>query len=265
VSTTSRAVHHSRMSRARRQADPEVRRLLEHLPDTARWVEARGMLLSGRGRLAERGPAPGDALLVADDEHLAVITGHPGERELVTAPGHLATVSTLVFPADQESLPDIVRRLLPGWAEGEAVLHELVDARLRALRPPREADVRWLLDPAFCRLEHLPDRLAEELRRAADVSPIAAAFDQGAPVSFCYAAWQTETRWDVSIDTAPFARRRGHAAAAAAFLIEAFARAGKRPVWGAMAGNAASLALARRLGFTPVDVLRVFERLTKYD
>jgi hypothetical protein len=262
LGTRSRAVHHSRMSRTRRQADVEARRLLDHLPDLPRWVEGRGMLLSGRGRIVARGPAPGDAVLVADDAHLAVVTGSPGERELAVALGDLASVSTLVFPADDHGLSGMLRRLLPSWQEEEAVLHELVDARVRALRVPRGADARWLHDPASSRLAHLPGDLVTELGLAARVSPVAAAFDRGVPVSFCYAAWQTERWWDVSVDTVELHRRRGHAAAAASFLIEAFARAGKRPVWGALASNTASLGLARRLGFTPVDVLRVFQRLT---
>jgi GNAT superfamily N-acetyltransferase len=247
------------MSRARRQAEPEVRRLLEHLPDVPRWVEGRGMLLSGRGCVAAHGPSPADAVVVAADAHLAVITGVPSERVLESAAAQLSSVSTLVFPADHAGLAALVRRLLPEWHEEEAVLHGLVDSRLRTARAPRDADVRWLADPAVCRLDHLPSDLVEELLRAAQVSPIAATFEAGLPVAFCYAAWQTETQWDVSIDTAPASRRRGHAAAAASFLIEAFARAGKRPVWGAVASNAASLGLARRLGFTPVDALRVMQ------
>jgi RimJ/RimL family protein N-acetyltransferase len=249
------------MNRALRQDDPEARPLLEHVPDVPRWVEARGMLLSGRGRVAARGPSPADALLVADDEHLAVVVGHPDARALADATGRLETVSTLVLPAEHRDLLPLLHRVLGGWAEEEAVLHELVDARLPTVRASRDADVRWLADPAACSLDHLPADLVEELPRAAEVSPIAAAFEDGLPVAFCYAAWQTETLWDVSIDTAPGSRRRGHGAAAAGFLIEAFARAGKRPVWGAMAGNIASRGLARRLGFTPVDVLRVFERV----
>jgi predicted GNAT family acetyltransferase len=68
-------------------------------------------------------------------------------------------------------------------------------------------------------------------------------------VAFCYAACETETLWDVSVDTlAPF-RRRGLAAACFERVRREMERRGKRPVWGAHADNPASLALAARLGF----------------
>jgi RimJ/RimL family protein N-acetyltransferase len=77
-------------------------------------------------------------------------------------------------------------------------------------------------------------------------------------VSFCYAASVTETLWDISIDTLDEYRGQGHAALAVAFMVRRMARQGKRPVWGAEESNTASMALARKLGFEPVDRLIVF-------
>jgi predicted GNAT family acetyltransferase len=62
---------------------------------------------------------------------------------------------------------------------------------------------------------------------------------------------------DVSIDTLEPYRRRGHASKVVHFLVEHYAAQGRQPVWGALVSNRASLALAERLGFAPVDALSV--------
>ena len=49
-------------------------------------------------------------------------------------------------------------------------------------------------------------------------------------------------------------------ARAASSSIAHMSRHGKEPVWGALESNVASLRLAARLGFAPVDALVVFER-----
>jgi len=43
----------------------------------------------------------------------------------------------------------------------------------------------------------------------------------------------------------------------ATFMIAHMRDRGRRPVWGAVQSNVASQALARSLGFTPADALRV--------
>jgi hypothetical protein len=43
-------------------------------------------------------------------------------------------------------------------------------------------------------------------------------------------------------------------------MIEHFDRQGKKPVWGAFESNTASMNLAAKLGFVPVDGLYVFEQ-----
>lgn len=69
---------------------------------------------------------------------------------------------------------------------------------------------------------------------------------------------RTESLWDVSIDTLEEHRRQGHAARCVAFMVEHMQREGRRPIWNAVKSNAASLALAARLGFVPVDEMVVF-------
>jgi len=61
----------------------------------------------------------------------------------------------------------------------------------------------------------------------------------------------------VSVDTLASARQLGLATIVAAAMIDAERAAGREPVWGADEHNLASLALAKRLGFEPVDELWV--------
>jgi RimJ/RimL family protein N-acetyltransferase len=99
--------------------------------------------------------------------------------------------------------------------------------------------------------------LERALRRG---TPTVAAFVGSVPVSFCYVASETEGLWDVSIDTLEEHRRQGHAARCAASLIRHMRHtSGKEPVWGALESNAASMGLAAKLSFVPVDRVFVFE------
>ncbi len=107
-------------------------------------------------------------------------------------------------------------------------------------------------------LTHVPSALLEELQDAQeDGSKIYAALDGALPVAFCYVASQTESLWDVSIDTVESHRRRGFAQSAVAGLIEQMRPTGKTAVWGALENNPASHHLALKLGFVVVDELWV--------
>jgi len=80
---------------------------------------------------------------------------------------------------------------------------------------------------------------------------------EGRVVSICQAIAVTETLWDVAIDTLEGHRRRGHAAACFEALAAHMATTGGQPVWSADDDNAASLRLAAKLGFRPVERLTV--------
>jgi GNAT acetyltransferase-like protein len=88
--------------------------------------------------------------------------------------------------------------------------------------------------------------------------PMAAVWADGRPVSFCYPVWQTETRWDVSIETLVPYRRLGLAARGARTLIRYMRGTGRAPVWGALETNTASRTLAARLGFLEAAGIAVF-------
>jgi RimJ/RimL family protein N-acetyltransferase len=125
------------------------------------------------------------------------------------------------------------------------------------MRMPPSLNARMLDTGEFAQFDNLPPILRGELHEACRYSPIASAFDGDRPVSFCYAAWETEWHWDVSIDTLETHRRRGFGAAACRCLIRYFASRGKTAVWGSLQSNPASASLAYKLGFTPVDRLVV--------
>jgi predicted GNAT family acetyltransferase len=95
---------------------------------------------------------------------------------------------------------------------------------------------------------------------AQDGGTIVAAFDDTLPVAFAYVASETEALWDVSIETIESHRRRGYAAAAVVSLMHLMKQRGKTAVWGALASNSGSKALARWLGFVEVDTLWVLAR-----
>lgn len=103
------------------------------------------------------------------------------------------------------------------------------------------------------RLAGLPADLREELEGVLARAPVAACLDGDVLAAFCYPGSRTETLWDVSIDTLEPHRRRGCAGAAFARMMELQAREGRRPVWGAEEDNVASMRLAAKLGFEPVD------------
>ena len=79
----------------------------------------------------------------------------------------------------------------------------------------------------------------------ADASPDAGAgarsCSDGRAVAFCYPVLQTETLWDVSVDTLEGFRGRGACRARGARDDAVHAGPDKAPVWGALETNAASL------------------------
>ncbi|MEM7305129.1 MAG: GNAT family N-acetyltransferase [Planctomycetota bacterium] len=222
--------------------------LLDAVPDEPRWIEARALVLSGdcgvfggAGGWVLRNEQPGGRLVV--------LVGRPSPAVLDEALSGRPGSEVLTAPEDEEANA----AQLPGWSRERAVLHELADpARLA----PDDGTVRALTPEDS--LAHLPAALREEMEGALSRHAVHAAFEADVAASFAYACWRTETRFDMSIDTAPWFRRRGLARRAASALIRAEADAGRRPVWGAMASNEASLRLAEALGFRAVDEIACF-------
>ena len=226
--------------------------LLASVPDLPRWVEARGMLLSGRGAVVETGLLDPPTVVASAAVMLAVVLRWDQPETLTRALRQVPREFSIVGPADAE---EAVSRALPNRPHEGATLFELSADAARALPVPSAA--RLLRPEEYRQLDNLPPILRGELRDACAYSPIATAFADERPVAFCYSGWETERHWDLSIDTLDPFRRRGLAAAASTCLIHHFAGQGKTAVWGSVDSNSASTGLARKLGFVAVDRLMV--------
>ena len=190
-------------------------------------------------------------------EKLVCVVGHPAGERVAEAVARNGGEGAVIAMPENASL---VARALPGWGMRPAILHLLGEGGLTEV--PDEG-VRLLSGEEGLRTlprglrPGLRAELAGVLREGASV---AAAFVGDVPVSFCYAASETEGLWDVSIDTLEGHRRRGHAARCAAFMVRRMRETtSKEPVWGALETNAASMGLAASLGFVPMDRYFVLE------
>jgi hypothetical protein len=228
--------------------------LLRQLPDTPQWLETRSILLSEDCRVAT--DAGGSIVRQARWPQLAIV-GRPDPAALRTAAEAAPYRGELLVPPESE---DYVGRALPNWDRWVAMIHSLPAGAAETM-PPGTARVALLSRNRPPDLLHVPEALRRELEDALESrSHVAAAYVDGAAVSFCYTASETETLWDVSIDTLTPFRRQGLAADCARFLIQHMSVHGKEPVWGSFENNEASLRAARSLGFRPVARILVFFR-----
>ena len=212
------------------------------------------MLLSGRCEIFGLEEGEDLGFVVRDTEDVLIsVVGHPGNAAIERAVAREWEGDVVIAPPESGSH---VAAALPGWRAVSATQHLLGDAP-RLPRVP-EGTVRLLEESELEMVDGLPHDLLYELRFAARRSPIAAGLDNGRPVSFCYAAARTESLWDISIDTLEEYRNRGHAGRCVAYMVEHMGEKDKQPVWGAEEWNRASLGLAAKLGFVPVDELVVF-------
>ena len=251
---------------------------LTRVPDLPRWIDTRGMLLSGRAAVhapAALGLAIPGVVVVVPDSALASIVGRPSERTIVDV---IATLSGDVNVLAQMEDADYVARALPEWRRQRAIVHVLPEVLPWDTHVDPHTRVFTLASAP--RFDHIPELLRRELLdalRGRTVSrfvpgalppsgalvsritvPMAAVWADGRPVSFCYPVWQTETLWDVSIETLEPYRRLGLGARAARTLIRHMRGTGRAPVWGALETNTGSRALAARLGFLEAGGVAVF-------
>ncbi|MCA8981375.1 MAG: GNAT family N-acetyltransferase [Planctomycetes bacterium] len=231
-------------------SDDLIRRALRAVPDRPRWIEARAILLSGccsvfesQGGFAIRNDASGGGLVA--------LVGRPAPERIARALSDRPERELLCAAEDDDWLAEH----FPSWTRRRAVLHELADA---ARLVPASEGVRVLREED--ELAHVLEDLREELEEARAARTVHAVFTDDRAVCFAYAFWRTERWFDLSIDTLPDYRRRGLAKLAASALIRAEARDGRRPVWGALLENEASLRLARALGFVAVDEIVIATR-----
>jgi hypothetical protein len=204
------------------------------LPDLPRWVEAHGIAADPEGWREALG---GGFAVGHDRAKLIVVAGdvETGDMARLAPRPHAILV-------EREELA-----LATGRRCERAILMTLPDP---STLPDYEGATPLGDAP-------LPAALADELAWARTRGTIWTAFVDGEPVSFAYAPWRSASWFDVSVDTLPGARQLGLATIVAAAMIRDERAHGREPVWGADEGNVASLRLAKRLGFEPVDEMWV--------
>ena len=225
------------MSRAL-PADPAA--LAAALPDEARWVYARSLLLSGDAHV--RSGTAGDGALVLDPATAVLV----GRADLELLREALADPPQRALLLEEDALTG-VRAALPGWTPRLIVVHRHPEPYPADTPPAPGVVVSAPLDPGV--LAGLP---ADVRADAQDAPAAAVSVVDGVPVAVCAVSDMTETLWDVGIDTIKPARRQGHATAVFLALAAAMAAQGRQPVWAAYQDHPPSLALAARLGFRPV-------------
>jgi GNAT superfamily N-acetyltransferase len=234
------------------------------LPDIPRWIETRALLQSPHATVSGTTRAGGFVVRVVHGAVSAVsVVGCPPADAIVSALHGITSMTPLVAQVDNAHY--VERVLLEGaglsepygWRGERVIVHQLGVAA--DAPPPAPLGTIRLLTMADD-LAHLPPGLRHEMTHAREIAPVGALFAGNLPVSFCYPCWRTESLWDVSIDTLAEYRGRGFALHVVRFMISQLGCEGLAPVWATLESNAASLRLAQRLGFRPVDENVVFSR-----
>ena len=205
------------------------------LPDEPRWVEAHGIAAdpaSWRRSLGAGG------VVASDAAQLAVVFGEADADAVIALAAEIP--HTLLVTTDELAVALRERRVVE-----RAILHTLPE-------PDALPDFDGATLLGDTPIDHIP--FADELRRAGTVWTV---FVDGEPVAFASAPWRSRRWFDISFDTLPGARQLGLGTIVAAAMIRDERTRGREPVWGADEGNAASLRLAKRLGFQPVDEIWV--------
>jgi hypothetical protein len=211
------------------------------------------MLLRGNA-VALAGDQAGDWVLCDAVNHLIYLAGQPGvdllRRGLDLCPEAAAIIAS-------SGHAGTVAGVLTDWTCDRIRVHTLGGRRLQR---PAAASVAWLRPSEIATIDAGDRLLRETLMDASRHAPIAAARVDGTPVSFCFASSQTETFWNVSIETPERFRRKRFGSTCAAWLIEHYLASGKQPVWGAAESNPASRRMAESLGLVECGQLALFER-----
>lgn len=229
-----------------------MQRYHSRLPDLPLWVETRDLLLRAGSRLVEH-PTRNGFVVWNAKLGLGSVVGKPESGALARAAAEVPEL--LAFTDNIER----VRTVLPEFNAEPARIFSAPEQFPPT--PPHQCREIGLIEIAA--QFHLPNDLVAELCSVAeDGVSVVAAFDGSLPVAFSYVAAETESLWDVSIDTIQSHRRQGYATAAALYLMRIMREKGKAAVWGALDSNPASANLARCLGFVDNDRLWVLSRQT---
>ena len=261
---------------------PHEEAALARVPDLPQWIDTRGMLHTGRALVtfpsSQRLFSDGFVVELASRALLSAIDNPPGEIVAERACAMQGEVNVLCA----EDTAETVGNALPSWVRRGVRLLALPGV-MPWEHGPNDSDVAIFTRASTPSLAHVPETLRREIvdaleghpsarfvpgklpeRSPADASPtpvpVAAVLMDGRPVTFCYPVVQTETLWDVSVETLEGFRGRQLAARAARAMVRHMRGSHKAPVWGALETNAASLSVARQLGFEEAGRLMVFAR-----
>lgn len=229
--------------------------VLQCLPDTPRWVEARSMLLNGRGLVLDFHAKPeAKGALFQEDIGLGVLIGLP-DTDLLFQMSELA--DEIICPIENAAH---CARAFEGWSkEGAAIYLRNKDTPIPELETSCQ---RTIKAGELAEIGDLPQLLFEELEEEQNSgTEIYCATAENKPIAFCYAGSISEKYWNVSIDTLPAYRRQGHATRSVVYAINQMEKQNREPIWVAFDSNTASLAMANKLDFIPVDRLMVFTRI----
>ncbi|NIR50134.1 GNAT family N-acetyltransferase [candidate division KSB1 bacterium] len=235
---------------------PDFLKLALTLPDIPRWVETRGLLLAGRCEVYGATYSDDSDFVVRSlVDSLICVVGRPNANAILQAISQSGSSAEVLTARENV---EYVGSVLKSWHKCKAWIHSLNKDTEHAVAA--DATVKFVTgDEIFAIRDEAPE-LGKELSNVLTITDVAAAIVRNQPVSFCYAGTETETLWDISIDTLPRHRRRGYAATCVQFMIDFMRTKGKQPVWGAVDSNVASLNLARKLGFQVVDELFLFSK-----
>lgn len=243
---------------------PLSRIVLDSLPDSALWVEARGMLLSGRGFVLDFQPEPNPAgAIFQEDLGLAVLIGKP-DPDLIFQVSELADEVICPIENQEQIAPD-----LPGWSLELGSLMQLPSSTdlegffntRKGMQNSEPPQVRTLQPAELLQISDIPDLLLEELEQEATLgTEIFCSLENNKPVAFCFPASESEELWGISIDTLLAHQKAGHAEKCVRYAIQEMAKRGLRPVWGVVDSNRPSLELATKLGFEEQYRIAVFTR-----
>jgi hypothetical protein len=223
------------------QAAPPHLTLAHKLPDLPRWIEVRDLLLAGAGEINGLRQAPDLSFVLHEPETTSTfVVGSPEISAIQAAVQPIMPNANVITPQENAAW---LAQALPAWNRTRIIVHQLSGS---PILPMEAGDKVRFLDPHLLQQLSIPTELLHELESGAQHSLIAATFVEGQPVSFCYSGSQTESLWDVSIDTLPAYQRKGYAARCAAYMIRHMQAQGKRPVWQAVEENPASWRLNQR-------------------
>jgi len=231
----------------------ELQELAATLPDNQLLLDTRGSLLSRPCELF--GLRRESFVIRRFDTPLICVVGKPAISAIKEAVSKsVAEVEVLTC---RESVVH-VGSALSDWQEEAAIIHEFSNPP--EIKEKIDGQLRFANERELSGLKNEFPELAKELLKAVPFSPIAAFFVDSKPVSFCCSTCESESLWDVSIETLPEYQRKGFAQCCARFMIRHMLKKGKKPSWGALRSNTASLNLAKKLGFVAVGELFLFSR-----